>query len=121
MSTGASIAESSLKPKNMAGVDFTNTPLTDQLKESAHEAIDEVAVKVGKTENELRAKAASFGEALEKSDIPLNQQSLKIDSIEAELKSYVTKTAEFIQAHPYISLGLAFTAGMLLPRLLKDK
>lgn len=126
MTTGASIAESSLKPRNFAGVDFTNSPLTDKLKESAHDAIDEIAVNVAKTENELRAQAASLGESLKKGEIPklkevLNSAELQTNSVEADLKSYFTKSRKFIQAHPIVSLGIAFTAGLLLPRMFKDK
>ena len=110
MTTGASIAESSLKPSNMEGVDFTNSPLTEKVKASVHSIIDEIAVKADKTENELRAKAATNDETL------LDKEDL----LGTELQDYVKKVQLYVQEHPLESLGLAVGTGYLLSRVLKQ-
>lgn len=110
MTTGASIAETTLKPSNMQGVDFTNSPLTAKVKASVHQIIDEIAVKAAKTENDLRSKASINDEAMVDKD----------DLLGTELQDYLKKTQLFVQEHPLESIGLAVGAGYLLSRLLKQ-
>lgn len=109
MSTGGSIAESSLKPKSMVGMDFTNSPLTEHVKESAHQAIDDIAVQAAKTENKLRSKVAAYEESLQDDDF-----------LKKYLQTSLVKTERFIQEHPTVSLGLAIAAGYILPRVFKE-
>lgn len=110
MTTGASMAESTLKPSKMEGVDFTKSPLTEKVKASAHNFIDEIAVKVAKTENDIRLKASSSDEAIDPTS----------DELKTDMQDYLKKAQQYVKEHPLESIGLAVGAGFLLTRIFKE-
>ncbi len=109
MATGASTAETTLKPKKMEDVRFSQSPVTREATEKAHEMVDHAADHVAQAEAQIRSKSEQTRQSL----------SEKQDELSRNVDLYLDKSRTFMKEHPAASLGIAFGAGVLLARLMR--
>lgn len=83
--------------------------ITQRIASSAHETIDDAAVKAEQLEGHLRAGAAKAGTKLEASQ----------EAATAQVEKSLAKLESFVKSRPIAAAGIAFAAGVLATALLR--
>lgn len=83
--------------------------VTNRMRESAHEYVDRAADSAKGFEHRVRDGSAAAGESFEKNK----------ERINAELKARYSGAETWAKENPLLTLGIAFTAGAVIGRLLK--
>ncbi len=84
-------------------------PVTDKLNKSLHASVDELANRVGITEENIRKNASSSAE------------NMSARKRLAAKKWHASKVRKYAIENPVATAGIAFAAGMLITSLLRKK
>lgn len=87
----------------------SGAPFTEKTVTAAHEAIDRLSERVGKTEERLRS-AASHGQ---------ENWSEKQEEMRAQFEGSVSNAREYARENPLMTAGIAFAAGLVIANLLR--
>lgn len=89
--------------------DKKDTPFTDQTVSAAHEAIDRLSARVGRTEEQLRS-AASQGR---------DQWTERQEQVREQVEGSVSGARDYARENPLAAAGIAFAAGVVVASLLR--
>ena len=95
--------------KDIAQIRAEQAPATEQVRKTAHRAVDQAAEKAGAVEEKVRTEADRLKEIAD------NQREATRQKIDAGLR----RTDRFIQERPLAAAGIAFAAGAVAAMLLR--
>jgi ElaB/YqjD/DUF883 family membrane-anchored ribosome-binding protein len=95
---------------NPAGPRTRDEPATEKARERAHESIDSAAARAAQVERRIREETAGVQETLRE------KQAAAAEQVDHSLE----RVESFIRARPMIAAGIAFAAGVLASRLLRN-
>jgi ElaB/YqjD/DUF883 family membrane-anchored ribosome-binding protein len=87
-----------------------DAPATEKARERAHETIDSAAARAAQVERRIREETAGVQETLRE------KQAAAAEQVDHSLE----RVESFIRARPMIAAGIAFAAGVLASRLLRN-
>jgi ElaB/YqjD/DUF883 family membrane-anchored ribosome-binding protein len=82
---------------------------TDKVAAAAHEAVDKMATSADQIEERLRERAA-------RAQVSARDAA---DRAQRMSEDVVTDVRHYVHEHPFASLGIAFTAGLVFSALLR--